>query len=247
MATVPTGRMERELRKLFLRWLAGLPDQQDIPAYVALFEQQSRDLVARLGGYAASLGAVADFPAPKRLELSPVAGVVYSQMEQAAIQAGMMVGLASTDTARRMLNAGVGQGFNRLMRLARTETVSAYWQNTWDSVRDLPGIVLVWSSESGPRTCEWCLGRDGLVVESGSIRDHPNGRCTLAPVARSKVRYRGTLQPDGSVTFDPRWGGDGRTVIPVVGGKARAAAPGALPAVPVQTSREEGFTEMSLA
>ncbi len=234
MATVPTGRMERELRKLFLRWLAGLPQQQDLTAYIALFEQQSRELIARLGGHVASLGALGDFPAPKYLELSPVAGVIYNEMEQAAVQAGLMAGLASTDTARQILNAGVGKGFNRLMRLARTETTNAYWQNTWNSVADLPAIVLVWSSESGPRTCEWCLSRDGLVVDDPSIRDHPNGRCTLAPKTRSLVKYRGTLQPDGSIYQDPRWGGSGVARIPAVPGKPRAAAPGVMPAVPIQ-------------
>lgn len=234
MATVPTGRMERELRALFLRWLAGISGQQDLTAYVALFEEQSRALIARLGGRTASLGALAGFPAPKRLELSPVAGVVYREMEQAAIQAGLMAGLNSVDTARQMLTAGLGKSFNRLSRLARTETTNAYWKNTWDSTADLPGIVLVWSSEESPRTCDWCLSRDGLVVDDPNIRDHPNGRCTLAPMARSQVKYRGTLRADGSVYQDPRWGGSGVARVPDLPGKPRAAAPGVIPAAPIE-------------
>lgn len=234
MATVPTGRMERELRSLFLRWLAGLPAQQDLTAYVALFEQQSRELIARLGGHAASLGALGDFPAPKRLELSPVAGVIYNSMEQAAIQAGLIAGLASTDTAKQMLLTGIGKGFNRLTRLARTETTNAYWRNTWDSVRDLPNIVLLWSSETSKRTCDWCKERDGLVVEDPSIRDHPNGRCTLVAKTRSLVDYRGTLRPDGSIYMDPKWGGSGVAKIPTVDGKARAAAQGVPAATPIE-------------
>ncbi|QKY80305.1 MuF-like minor capsid protein [Microbacterium phage Mercedes] len=234
MATVPTGRMERELRKLYLQWLMGLPAAQDLPAYIALFEQQSRELIGRMGGRVASLGALGDFPASKYLELSPVAGVIYNGMEQAAIQAGLIAGLGSVDVAKQMFRLGLDKSFNRLRRLARTETTNAYWKNTWDSTAGLPGIILVWSSETGPRTCDWCRSRDGLVVEDPNIRDHPNGRCTLVPKTRSLIKYRGTLQADGSVYMDPRWGGSGVAKLPAVAGKPRAAAPGVLPAAPIQ-------------
>jgi hypothetical protein len=206
MPTIPTGDLEKELRKLYLRWLAGVPRHQaDMPSYIKEFEVSSRLLIARMGGQVASLGALADFPVPKVLELSPVAGVVYNDMQQAAIKAGIATGLNATDTARQILNAGLGQSFNKLNRLARTETVSAYWKNSWDSIADLPLIVMIWGSEDSKRTCEYCRSRDGLVIEDGSIRDHPNGRCTPVPTLRSRVKYKGTLQPDGSVTMDPRW------------------------------------------
>lgn len=234
MATVPTGRMERELRALYLRWLSGLPAAQDLTAYVLLFEEQSRELIGRLGGRVASLGALGDFPASKYLDLSPVAGVVYNQMEQAAIQAGLIAGMASTDTARQLLHLGLEKGFNRLKRLARTETTNAYWQNTFRSVEQLPDIVLLWSSETGPRTCKWCIERDGLVVEDPNIRDHPNGRCTLVATTRSLFKYRGTLRADGSIFMDPKWGGSGVAKIPDISGKPRAAAPGVIPAAPIQ-------------
>ena len=206
MGTVPTGTLERELRALYLKWLAGVPTHQsDMEAYIRLFQAQSTALIARLGGRTAALGALADFPVPKLLELSPVADVVYDEMQQAAVRAGIVAGLSATDTARQILVHGLGKSFNRLNRLARTETVSAYWKNQWDSTADLPLIVMVWGAESGKRTCEYCLSRDGLVVEDSQIRDHPNGRCTLIPTLRSRVAYKGTLQSDGSVTMDPRW------------------------------------------
>ncbi|WNN96037.1 ADP-ribosyltransferase [Microbacterium phage Schimmels22] len=208
MATVPTGEMERELRKLYLRWLVGVPrHQDDMVAYIEVFRVQSQRLIERLGGQAASLGALADFPVPKMLDLDPVAGVVYDQMKQAAVQAGIAAGLQSTDVARQILNAGLDKGFRRLERLARTETTNAYWRNTWASTAGLPAIVLVWGAEESKRTCEYCLSRDGLVVEDPSIRDHPNGRCTLIPTLRSQVRYKGTLQADGSIVMDERWTG----------------------------------------
>lgn len=220
MGTVPTGEMERELRKQYLQWLAGLDQHRDdLPAYIDVFQKRSRATIAKFGGYTASLGAPASFPAPKLLELSPVANVVYDQMKQTAIQAGIMTGLNSRDVARQMLNAGLDKSYRRLERLARTETVSAYWKNQWDSVADLPAIVMVWGSEESKRTCQYCLSRDGLVVEDSQIRDHPNGRCTLIPTLRSQVKYKGTLEPDGSVTMDPRW-----SEQRVAGAKAKKSA-----------------------
>lgn len=206
MATVPTGKLERELRKLYIRWVVGLPSHEgDMLAYVDRFRVDSERLIARLGGNVARLGVYfADFPAPRELQLSPVAGVIYGQMKQAAISAGIASGLQATDVARAMLRAGLDTSFRRLNRLARTETVSAYWKNQWDSTRGLD-LVMVWSSESGPRTCDDCMDRDGLVVEDPSVRDHPNGRCTLLPMVAHRVAYRGTLQPDGTVYMDPMW------------------------------------------
>lgn len=220
MGTVPTNQLERELRKLYLTWLAGVPKHQDdLADYITSFETSSRALVTKLGGQTARLGALADFPVPKTLDLSPRADVVYNDMQQAAIKAGITAGLQSTDVARQMLHAGLDKSFRSLNRLARTETVSAYWKNQWDSVADLPAIVMVWGSEHGHRTCDYCLARDGLVVEDANIRDHPNGRCTLIPTLRSKLQYKGTLQPDGSITMDPRYMHQA-----VKGAKAQASA-----------------------
>lgn len=206
---VPTGQMERELRAAYLRWLTTLDADMtaaEARKAVGVFEATSRGIITKLGGQAASLGALAGFPVPKVLELSPVAGVVYDEMKQAAVKASIIAGLNSTDAARQMFNAGLDSSFKRLNRLARTETVSAYWKNTWDSVAEMDELVLIWGSEIGPKTCDYCLERDGLVVEDDSIRDHPQGRCTLKPTLRSKVDYKGTLNADGSITQDPAWG-----------------------------------------
>ena len=156
MPTIPTGKMELELRRLYVRWLSRLSDNTDMNAAVDRFEKQSIDLIEKMGGRTAMLGALADFPAPKRLDLSPHIGTIYSDMKQAAIQAGIQAGLNASDVARHMFRAGMDKSYNRLNRLARTETVSAYWKNAWDSIADLPEIVIVWGSEDGPRTCAWC-------------------------------------------------------------------------------------------
>lgn len=228
MATIPTSKLERELRKLYLQWLAGLPYHQDIQMYLEEFEERSRRLIRRMGGQVASLGALADFPVPKTLELSPVANVVYNEMKQAAISASITAGLNATDAARQMLHAGLDKSFRKLNRLARTETVSAYWKNAWDSTADLPLIVMVWGAERGKKTCDYCISRDGLVVEDPNIRDHPNGRCTPIPTLRSRVAYKGTLQPDGSVTYDPRWDRKGKATPLPPGTKPVAVTPGGI-------------------
>jgi hypothetical protein len=218
MGTVPTGQMERKLRGLYLRFVAGLkPDDPNIQDKIASFGRQAESLIAREGGQVARLGALAGFPAPKLLELSPYVNKVYDQMQQATISAGIAAGQGSKAIAQAMCRAGMDKSYRRLERLARTETTSAYWKNTWDSAGNLPGIVMLWSSENSNRTCHWCQDRDGLVVEDPNIRDHPNGRCTLISVTRSMVDYKGTLQADGSVFMDPAWGSQrvkGATAVP---------------------------------
>ena len=205
MPTIPTGKMELELRRLYVRWLSHLGDETNMDKAVDRFEKQSIDLIEKMGGRTAMLGALADFPAPKRLDLSPHIGTIYSDMKQAAIQAGIQAGLNASDVARAMFRNGMDKSYHRLNRLARTETVSAYWKNAWDSIEDLPELVMVWGAESGPRTCQWCLERDGMVMESSQLRDHPNGRCTPIPTLRGLVEYKGSVRADGTIYQDPTW------------------------------------------
>ena len=183
MPTIPTGKMERELRKLYLRWLGGLSKAKNTDAYINQFQAQSQALIERLGGQTASLGALADFPVPKALDLSPHVGTIYSDMKQAAIASSITAGLNAKDAARAMFNAGMDKSYHRLERLARTETVSAYWKNAWGSISDLPA----------------------LVMASSDLRDHPNGRCTPIPTLRSEVVYRGSISRDGQIYHDPDW------------------------------------------
>lgn len=205
MPTIPTGKMELELRRLYVRWLSRLGDETNMDKAVDRFEKQSIDLIEKMGGRTAMLGALADFPAPKRLDLSPHIGTIYSDMKQAAIQAGIQAGLNASDVARHMFRNGMDKSFHRLNRLARTETVSAYWKNAWDSIDGLPDLVMVWGSEDGPRTCAWCRERDGMVMESSQLRDHPNGRCTPIPTLRSMVEYKGSVDAGGRIYQDPAW------------------------------------------
>lgn len=191
MATVPTGKLERELRGLYLRWVDGIPNHStDLEAYVERFRRDSTKLINQLGGQVARLGVAADFPAPKELALSPVLDHVYDTMKQVAIQQGVATGANARVIAAAMQSAGLDQSYNKLERLARTEVVSAYWQNQWDEAEDL-GLVMLWSSENGPRTCPWCLAKHGLLVKQKTVRDHPNGRCTLVAKLPNRVPLRG--------------------------------------------------------
>lgn len=205
MPTIPTGKLERELRRLYMRWVHQLPrHQHDLHNYIDKFQRESMDLIERMGGDVARLGALADFPAPKRLDLSLHIGTIYSDMELAAISAQIGLGLNPRETARELVRAGVDKSYRRLERLARTETVRAYWKNAWDSIEGLD-IVMVWGAEDGPRTCAWCKERDGMVMESSDLRDHPNGRCTPIPTHPMFVEYKGSVRADGSIYQDPDW------------------------------------------
>lgn len=214
MPTIPTGQMERELRKLYLRFISGLTmDSKNLDQRLRDFEASQLDVMERMGGRTAAMGALAGFPVPKRLDLSPWQGTVYNDMQTTAIQAGIIAGANSRDAARQMFRAGMDKSYRRLERLARTETTNAYWKNSFDSIKDLPALVMVWGSEDGPRTCAWCRERDGLVMDSANLRDHPNGRCTPIPKLRSQVDYRGSISPDGSIYQDPAWGKSKMTVL----------------------------------
>lgn len=206
MPTIPTGALERALRALYLRWIRGLAfDSNNLYEKLASFDRRALALIEQMGGQVAALGAYADFPVPKTLDLSPWAGRIYTDMEKAAVAASITAGLNSRDAARAMFRAGTDKAFRSVERLARTETVSAYWKNAFRSVEGLPELVMLWGSEDGPRTCQWCRERDGLVMDSPNLRDHPNGRCTPIPTLRFSVAYRGSIDANGDIYQDPRW------------------------------------------
>lgn len=206
MPTIPTGKLEAELRKRYLRFVSGLSmDSKNLQERLAAFERDSLELIESMGGRTAALGALAGFPAPKSLDLSPWQGTIYNEMQTTAIRAGIIAGSSSKEAAQAMFRAGMDKSYRRLERLARTETTNAYWKNAFGSIADLPLLVMLWGSEDGPRTCAWCRERDGMVISGSEVRDHPNGRCTPIPTLRSQVQYRGSVDRDGSIFFDPEW------------------------------------------
>ena len=208
MATVPTGRMEAELEAYYHQWVMGLASvsQSDLPAYVREFQRGSELIIRQHGGEVVRLGTLAGFPPPREVPLSLHADHIYDAMELAAIRAGIGQGLNARSIAKHMFDAGMDAEFYKLERLARTEVVSAYWAHQWDQASGLD-LVMVWSAESGKRTCPWCLAKDGVVVKDKSIRDHPNGRCTLRPTLPSDVPIRSTAGHNPRFTRDHKPGG----------------------------------------
>ena len=206
MATVPTDLMERKLREHYLNFIAGLGKSPKFDASMKRFIKEQVNIIESLGGKAAMAGVSNGFPAPKRLDLAPWPGKIYKSLEKTAIAAQIATGLNARDSAKAMLAAGVDTSYHRLERLARTETVHAYWQNQRAEAADL-GLVLLWSAEDGKRTCKWCLERDGMVADPGA-NDHPNGRCTLAPTHPKFVKYIGSVDKDGNIYQNKDWDKD---------------------------------------
>lgn len=191
MSGVSTARLERKLRALYLRWVRSLLGSADPAASLQGFLKQAWGTILRYGGVTAFGGTAAGFPEPTDMPLDAVWGHVVDAFTEAVLRGGWAVGVHSREIARRLRDAGIDQAYHKLERFARTETVRAHWQRQWADADGLDDIVMVWGAERGPRTCPWCLAKDGLVVQDKTIRDHPNGRCTLIPTLKDRVPLRG--------------------------------------------------------
>ena len=199
MGTVPTRYVEDALRAYYLAWLQGLSTVTDseLSAYIMEFEAKATEIINREGTKVARRGADPGFPAPKVIPMDVDPSKIFDDVRRLAVQAGIGAGLQSKETARMMFKQGMQGKYWELERFARTETTNAYWQHQWRQVEDLD-LVLVWSAESSKRTCPYCLAKDGLLVKDKTLRDHPNGRCTLLPKLPDSVPLRGK-------TRDPMW------------------------------------------
>ena len=191
MSGVSTARLERKLRALYLRWVRSLPGSTDPAASLQQFLRQARGIIMRYGGVVAFGGTRAGFPEPVAMPLDASWAHVVDALKEAVLRGGWAVGAHAREIARRLRDAGIDQAYHKLERFARTETVRAHWQRQWADAEGLDDIVMVWGAERGSRTCPWCLAKDGLVVKDKTVRDHPNGRCTLVPTLKDKVPLRG--------------------------------------------------------
>lgn len=191
MGTVPTTKLESLIRAYYLRWVAGIPKHEDnLDAYIDDFGTKVTEIIKRQGRGVVRASESAHFPAPKPLPLSFDPAKAVAEMKQAAIRSGIATGQHPREMARAMLNAGFDGAYYKLERQARTEVTSAYWAHQWKQVKDMPDIQMRWSVETGPRTCKWCWSKDGLIVDDDTLRDHPNGRCTLEPVLTPDYAFK---------------------------------------------------------
>jgi len=186
MGTIPTGKMESAMRSNYLKWVSELAVGKDLSKAVNELAGAQASIVQKYGGETARLGFKAGFPVPKALPLnfnSPSLKFV-TQLQQAAIRAGIATGLNAADIGNAMFKSALDPSFRKLQLTARTEVVRAYWGNAWNQAGqyvDAGQMEMVWEAEHGPGTCKWCLDQDGKVIKDRTMLDHPNGRCTLVP------------------------------------------------------------------
>ena len=95
---------------------------------------------------------------------------------------GIALGLSPRETARKMFD-GLGQGFNRLLTISRTEQLRAYRQATVMQYRE-SGVVKGFRRLVAKQgACMACLMSDGEYFEvAEDFSDHPSGRCTCIAV-----------------------------------------------------------------
>lgn len=199
--SVPTSDMETELRKLYMRFTSSIDENTaDITDRVQAFNREAASIIKQHAEDVRPEG----FPAPSPITVSIDMSTVTGVLENALTSAGIAAGMNAREIARAMRGAGIAKTWTSLETLARTEVVQAYWRKSWESagqyVRD-GSMQMVWSAEQGPRTCPFCLAKNGMVVKDPTVVDHPRGRCTLIP------RLTHTMDPVNppALSYQPDW------------------------------------------
>lgn len=180
MKPIKTSKLERTLTGVYRRWLATCGNQTPTRADIQRLRTELDKFFSSDGAYLANLNKQLQFPRTVDRQLVQQTDRILTRFEEKAIQGGILAGLHPTVTAASMSHY-TDEALYSLKRLVRTETVRALWQDQRRAVEDMPGMALMWVCEPR-RACPTCKARDGLIVENPNIYDHPNGRCTLAPV-----------------------------------------------------------------
>ena len=87
-------------------------------------------------------------------------------------------------TARSMIRQGLSQSLNRMMVTARTEQMRVFRESSRMAYQ-ASGVVSGYRrlATKDSRTCSACLMLDGELYElTETLREHPQGRCTLLPI-----------------------------------------------------------------
>ena len=87
-------------------------------------------------------------------------------------------------TARSMIRQGLSQSLNRMMVTARTEQMRVLRESSRMAYQ-ASGVVSGYRrlATKDSRTCSACLMLDGELYElTETLREHPQGRCTLLPI-----------------------------------------------------------------
>lgn len=132
-----------------------------------------------------------------------------------AVEAALIEGLASGQGAQaiaRQMRGALGGNLTRALTIARTETIRAYRESTWESLQANANVLegWVWLSAANRRTCAACWAMHGTVHKlSEKMESHPNCRCSMMPKTKtwSALGYPGvtdTVQDVelGNILFD---------------------------------------------
>lgn len=108
-----------------------------------------------------------------------------------AVEAALLEGLATGQGARaiaRTIRGALGGNLTRALTIARTETIRAYRESTWESLQANANVLegWVWLSAANRRTCAACWAMHGTVHKlSEKMESHPNCRCSMMPKTKS--------------------------------------------------------------
>ena len=188
MKQIKTSKVERTLVGVYRRWLATCDNATPTRADIHRLRTDLEAFFAADGAYLANLNKQVQFPRTVDRQLIQQTDRILTRFEEKAIQGGILAGLHPTVTAQSMQHY-TDETLYSLKRLVRTDTVRAMWKDQRQAVADMPGVALMWVCEPR-RACPTCKARDGLIVENPNIYDHPNGRCTLAPVPLEDLPIR---------------------------------------------------------
>jgi SPP1 gp7 family putative phage head morphogenesis protein len=99
---------------------------------------------------------------------------------------GIALGWNPRRTARE-LRRTFGTAANRALMIARTESLRSYREATYRNYAANADVLdgWVWNAHLGRRTCAACLAMHGTKHPlSERLQDHPNGRCSMIPLAK---------------------------------------------------------------
>lgn len=137
---------------------------------------------------------------------TPLADVLADFAPEAVdnVKRQLLVGIAKGFNPRKIsrnIRRDLGDGLDRALVIARTETLRSYRQAAVESYQANDDVVdeWMWHAHLGPRTCAACIAMHGktfpVTVEFGS---HPNCRCAPVPVTKTFTQLARDLGIDAS-------------------------------------------------
>jgi SPP1 gp7 family putative phage head morphogenesis protein len=120
-------------------------------------------------------------------ELLEEMGPLVRQLWSDTLVESLAVGDNPRVAARKVAGVTTG-GIVRATRIARTEMMRSYREAHHANYENNDHVVKgwMWMATFGPRTCPACLSKHGQTFSlKERLNDHPNGRCTPAPITKT--------------------------------------------------------------